>query len=156
MHRHTKHSKKNLNELTQQLKDASQKITGPRQAILRVLREHPRPMTNKEIHGHLPDGMCDLATVYRAIHMLINMGMAERYDFGDGVARFELSDSDHDGHHHHLVCTKCTTIVELDECFGDELEQAIAKKHSFSDTTHKLEFFGVCPSCRKKKKPRSK
>jgi len=104
-------------------------------------------MTNKEIHAALEPGMCDLATVYRSMHMLMKMGMVTRYDFGDGVARFELHAPGEDGHHHHLVCTQCSKIVELDECFQNEFEESIASKHGFKGVTHKLEFFGTCPDC---------
>ncbi len=145
-HHHHKHET-NLQDLREELRSKSQKITGPRNAILKVLQNHHGPMTNKEIHHSLEEGMCDLATVYRSINMLVKMGMVTKYDFGDGVARFELHAPGEDGHHHHLVCTECTRIVELDECFQNELEESIAGKHGFKSVTHKLEFFGICPDC---------
>ena len=148
-HSHAHKQPAAIDELTQQLRDNAQKITGPRHAILNVMREHQQPLTNKEIFSRLPEGMCDLATVYRSMHMLLKMGMVTRYDFGDGIARFELNCPECDGHHHHLVCNKCSKIIELNECFPDELEAAIARKHGFSAVTHKLEFFGVCPDCQR-------
>ena len=56
-------------------------------------------MTNKEIHAALADGGCDLATIYRSMHLLTEMGMVKRFDFGDGVARFELVTCDEHAHH---------------------------------------------------------
>ena len=56
----------------------------------------------------LPKDQCDLATIYRSMHLLEKMGMVKRFDFGDGAARFELIGEDDDGHHHHLVCTRCS------------------------------------------------
>ena len=148
-HKHSHGPKGKLSDLTQQLREQSHKITGPRQAILDCLRQHPHPMTNKEIHENLPEGMCDLATVYRSMHMLIKMGMVTKFDFGDGVARFELIGPEDDGHHHHLICTECSKVIEIDECFQHELEDAIAKRHGFKGVSHKLEFFGICPDCQK-------
>src|SRR5581483_12470336 len=101
------HHRGNLPELTERLRQKSRKITGPRQAILEILRRHPHPMSNKEIFAALPKGDCDLVTVYRSLHLLENMGMVKRFDLGDGVARFELLGEGDDGHHHHLVCTRC-------------------------------------------------
>ena len=95
----------------------------------------------------LPAGDCDLATVYRSLHLLENMGMVKRFDFGDGGARFELLAEGDDGHHHHLVCLHCTGVVEIDECFPQELEERIASASGFKAVTHRLEFFGVCPRC---------
>ena len=73
-------------------------------------------MTTKEIFEALSKNECDLATVYRSMRLLEDMGMVKRFDFGDGTARFELLEEGDDGHHHHLVCTRCAEIVELDEC----------------------------------------
>jgi Fur family transcriptional regulator, ferric uptake regulator len=52
-----------------------------------------------------------------------------------------------DGHHHHLVCMKCSEVVEIEECFPREIEKQIAAKNRFKSVTHKLEFFGICPEC---------
>ena len=136
-----------LNELTDQLRRRDRKITAPRQAILEVLRRHQHPLTNREIHAALGTAECDLATVYRNLNTLEEMGMVRRFDFGDGTARFELLTEGDDGHHHHLVCTKCSLVVEVDGCFTDEVEARLAQTHGFTQITHRLEFFGLCPKC---------
>ncbi|MBI4327323.1 MAG: transcriptional repressor [Chloroflexi bacterium] len=136
-----------LTDLTGRLRANSCKITGPRQAILEVLRQHRHPLTNKEIQAMLAADNCDLATVYRSMHLLQSMGMVKRFDFGDGVARFELVGEGEDGHHHHLICTQCSAVVEIEECFPCALEQRIAANNGFKAITHKLEFFGICPLC---------
>ncbi|HTY88394.1 MAG TPA: Fur family transcriptional regulator [Candidatus Acidoferrum sp.] len=136
-----------LSALTSRLRRQAHKVTGPRQAVLEILRRHPHPLTNREIFAALPPGQCDLATIYRAMHLLEEMGMVKRFDFGDGAARFELVGEGDDGHHHHLVCTRCAEVVEIAECFPGEIERRIAAANGFKNVTHKLEFFGVCPEC---------
>jgi Fur family transcriptional regulator, ferric uptake regulator len=142
-HRHA-----DLPQLAERLRRKSRKVTGAREAILNILRQQAHPMSNKEIFAALPkDHCCDLATVYRSMHLLENMGMVKRFDLGDGVARFELLAEGDDGHHHHLVCTQCAGIIEIEECSMRELEQQIASRNGFKAITHKLEFFGICPDC---------
>jgi len=136
-----------LPELAARLRRRSRKLTGPRQAILEILRRQVHPMSNKEIFAALPEGHCDLATVYRSLHLLEGMAMVKRFDLGDGVARFELLGEGDDGHHHHLVCTRCAQIVEIEECFMPDLERQIGVRNGFKAVTHKLEFFGICPEC---------
>ena len=138
-----------LPQLAEQLRGQARRVTGPRQAVLRVLREHPHPMSNKEIFGLLPRGGCDLATVYRCLHMLETMGMVKRFDLGDGVARYELLGENDDGHHHHLVCVRCSGVVEIEECPMRELERRVAASNGFKGVTHRLEFFGLCPACQR-------
>ncbi|HEY5043470.1 MAG TPA: Fur family transcriptional regulator [Verrucomicrobiae bacterium] len=147
-HKHS-HQRQEMPALTDRLRRQSRKITGPRAAILEILRQHPHPLTNKEIFGEMPKGLCDLATIYRSMHLLEKMGMVKRFDFGDGVARFELMAEGDDGHHHHLVCTKCSEVVEIEECFPKKIEEKIAARNGFKSVTHKLEFFGICPDCQR-------
>jgi len=136
-----------LSDLKLRLRRQSYKVTGPRQAVLGLLRHHDHPLTIREIFQALGKDECDLATVYRSIRLMEKMGMVKRFDFGDGMARFELLDEGDDGHHHHLVCTRCAEIVELHECSMKELEQRITTRNGFKSVSHKLEFFGICPAC---------
>ncbi|HSU52698.1 MAG TPA: Fur family transcriptional regulator [Candidatus Dormibacteraeota bacterium] len=143
-----KHSpREELPRLAERLRRSSRKLTGPRQAILELLRRAAHPMSNREIFSALTEGSCDLATIYRSMHLLEEMGMVKRFDFGDGVARFELLGEGDDGHHHHLVCTRCAGVIELDDCSMHEMEEGIASRNGFKAVTHNLEFFGLCPEC---------
>jgi len=146
-HRAHRHHSPELPDLTEKLRRKSRRVTIPRQAILRILRSHRRPLTIKEIHNYLSPGDCDLATVYRSMHLLERMAIVKRFDLGEGAARFELLGEGDDGHHHHLVCTRCSDIVELEECFPEELQHKIAAANGYAKVTHRLEFFGVCPRC---------
>ena len=141
------HSHRPLVELTGRLRQKARKITGPRQAILEVLRGREHPLTIKEIMAALPKGECDLVTIYRSLRLLEDLGMVKRFDFGDGSARFELLAEGDSGHHHHLVCVKCSGIVEIEDCFPPELEHRIARENGYRSVTHRLEFFGLCPRC---------
>jgi Fur family ferric uptake transcriptional regulator len=143
------HEKLEMPVLTERLRRQSRKITGPRAAILEILRSNPRPLTNREIFSKLPGKQCDLATIYRSMHLLKKMGMVQRFDFGDGAARFELMHEGDERHHHHLVCTKCSEVVEIEECIPEKIEEQIAVKNGFKSVTHKLEFFGICPDCQR-------
>jgi Fur family transcriptional regulator, ferric uptake regulator len=142
-----RHRHPEVPELAEKLRRKSRRITAPRQAILDILRRHHGPLTAKEIFVELPSGDCDLATVYRSMHLLESMGMVKRFELGGGGARFELLPEGDDGHHHHLVCTRCSDIVEVEECFPHELQERIASQNGFKQVTHKLEFFGLCPRC---------
>jgi Fur family ferric uptake transcriptional regulator len=104
-------------------------------------------MSSRELYERLNEGDCNLATIYRSLHLLEELGLVKRFDFGDNVARYELVTSEEDGHHHHLVCVHCAGVVEIDDCFPRELEEEISRRNGFKGVTHKLEFFGVCPRC---------
>jgi Fur family ferric uptake transcriptional regulator len=142
-----------ISALTNRLRRHSRKITGPRQAILKILHRQSRPLTTREILAAINDRKCDLATIYRAMHLLEKMQIVKRVHFGDGAVRFELAEDGNDGHHHHLVCTKCGAVVAIEECFLREIESRLATANGFTAVTHRLEFFGICSSCRRRAKP---
>ena len=134
----------------ERLRAKSRKLTGPRRAIIAALEREAHPLTIREIHALVGPAECDLATIYRSMHLLEKMHLVQRFDFGDSVARYELiRDHTHD-HHHHLICKDCARVVEIDDCFPAELEEKIAAGNGFTGITHKLEFFGVCPDCQGK------
>lgn len=133
-------------ELAGQLRRHARKMTAPRRAIMEVLAGQAHPRSSREILKAMKLGRCDLATVYRSLHMLEKLGLVKRFDFGDGVARFELVREDA-GHHHHLICTGCAKVVEIEDCFAEELEERVAAGNGFKAVSHRLEFFGVCPAC---------
>ena len=149
-HPHKGASSRQALPIAQRLRAESRKITGPRRAIIAVLEKQAHPLTIREIHAAIEESQCDLATIYRSMHLLETMRIVARFDFGDGVARYELVRHEDNEHHHHLICTDCAKVVEIDDCFPEELEQKIATGNGFSEVKHKLEFFGVCPTCQTK------
>jgi Fur family ferric uptake transcriptional regulator len=155
-HRHSPASERPaLCRLAERLREQSRKITGPREAVLNLLSSSGHPMSAMEIFTAMTKKECDLATIYRSLRLLEKMGIVKRFDFGDGTARFELLAEGDDGHHHHLVCVRCSDIVELTECSMSDLEHQIAARNGFKAVTHKLEFFGVCPRCQDGPIPKS-
>ena len=135
-----------LAEACDRLRRQSRKLTGPRQAVLEVLGRQSQPLSIKEISRLLRGGTCDPATVYRSIRLLEGMGLVEKFNFDGAIARYKLKTCGRD-HHHHLICTRCSEVVEVGECFSSDLEKRVAVTNGFKGVTHKLEFFGICPRC---------
>ncbi|MBI5971464.1 MAG: transcriptional repressor [Deltaproteobacteria bacterium] len=85
------------------------------------------------------------ATVYRTMKLLNECGLAIDRQFGDGQSRYE--NIPEDGHHDHLICIKCSKIVEFQNQKIEQLQSESAKKHGFTVLNHKLELYGYCPDC---------
>ena len=96
-----------------------------------------------------------IATVYRTLQLLYEQGLIDKFEFGEGKARYELRKNDASGHHHHLVCRQCGKIVDYSEFLDREkklitdLETALSKKHGFNIDSHQLNFYGLCGKCKK-------
>ncbi|HMK36434.1 MAG TPA: Fur family transcriptional regulator [Desulfomonilaceae bacterium] len=103
-------------------------------------------------HGENPS--IGLTSVYRTLDLLVHLGLIHKFDFGDGRARYEMAEGSRVGkHHHHLVCTGCSTIVDYDDFIDEELkllkktEEGLSLKFGFKITGHIVQFHGLCSQC---------
>jgi Fur family ferric uptake transcriptional regulator len=93
------------------------------------------------------DTRVSVATVYRTMKLLHECGLAHARNFGDGQTRYEAAAGRH--HHDHLICTHCGTIVEFEDDRIEALQEAVARKHGFTVTSHKMELYGLCRNCQR-------
>jgi len=133
-----------MDELAKNLRKRSLKLTDQRKAILQALVDNHGPFTAEEIFKIVTRRVCDVATIYRCVASLETAGILRRCEFGDGVARYELAGS---SHHHHLICTDCKRVEIIDDHEIEQIDR-FARKRGFSDISHTLEFFGICPKCK--------
>jgi Fe2+ or Zn2+ uptake regulation protein len=139
-------TEKRLGQALKTLRSHRLRVTKPRRAILRLLIAQHGPFTIEEIHRGVSETECDLVTVYRCLATLQTAGLVRQCDFGDGIQRFEFSAGDH-AHHHHIICTRCRGVQTLNACIAAELEEMV-RQRGYSNVTHSMEFFGICPRCR--------
>ncbi|MBK8097634.1 MAG: transcriptional repressor [Planctomycetes bacterium] len=85
------------------------------------------------------------ATVYRTLAVLEEAGFVEGLDTGDGGRRFEHV-LGHE-HHDHMVCTRCTAIVEFRDDELERRQEAAARRQGFKIERHSLRLYGICKAC---------
>jgi len=137
--------------ITAAFKEFSERSTQPRQVIARSLIRLGKSGAVfsaddliKKLHKSNP--RIGRATVYRSIEKLVGMKVLDRIDFADGTHYFRLCGSG--SHHHHLACTKCRRVVELDFCLEEDQIAAIGRQQRFSIEGHAITLFGLCRECR--------
>jgi Fe2+ or Zn2+ uptake regulation protein len=123
-----------LQNFLETIKQSGLRMTPARTGIIKLFILSKNPITAVEMQANI---QVNKTTVYRELNVLLEHGYISEVDFGDGIKRYELSAL---GHHHHLICTKCRSIadIELDHDFT---------KEQFTVLKHNLEFFGVCRNC---------
>ncbi|MDP1806939.1 MAG: transcriptional repressor [Acidimicrobiales bacterium] len=126
-----------------------QRYTASRRALVHALLEAERPLTITEILAGAK-GMPQ-SSAYRNLTVLCEAGVARRLPGVDDLGRFELAE-DLAGHHPHLQCTSCGTLVDF--AASAQLERAlveaarrVASETGYDITGHRLDFDGRCPSC---------
>ncbi|MBD3246021.1 MAG: transcriptional repressor [Candidatus Omnitrophica bacterium] len=140
------------------LRHRGYRMTLARQAALQVLSRTRDHLSAEEIYQRVQriSPSVGIATVYRTLEMLTELGLVFKFDFGDGRARYELSRGpEAKDHHHHLVCTHCGRVIDYTDFIDEEVEllnkteRHLAKKYRFDIRKHILQFYGVCNECRK-------
>ena len=137
-----------IQEAIEKLATAGLRVTKQRKAMLEVLSAAENPMSAEETYKHLLEGVCDLVTVYRSLEQLERAGVVQLGVRENGTKVYCLSHGN--DHHHHLSCRSCGRTERVDVCMGEELEK-IGKSFGFSELSHVMELFGLCPECSKKR-----
>jgi Fur family ferric uptake transcriptional regulator len=121
-----------------------------REAILEVLSDGTH-LNAEEIHKAAARRMpgIGIATVYRALKCLCGCGKVSEVIPADGVARYEPAGRR--AHHDHLICTACGAFTEAVDPEIERLQVRLAAQHGFKISSHRLEIYGRCSACSKKK-----
>ncbi len=129
------------------------KVTWQRRRIIEAITGVHEHMTPAEIYDVVSRDSPDigLVTVYRTLEMLAELGLICEVHVGGNCRSYLLRRPV--GHHHHLVCSGCGTVVDFMDCDLSGLEDRIAKDNGFTIDGHILEFIGRCRECSKRLVP---
>lgn len=139
---------KNREELRAQFKERGVPLTHQRLAVYEELsarHDHPSAET---LYASLKKAYpsLSLATVYKTLQTLHEMGMVSRVDSPTAQARYDAIVETH----HHAVCTGCGRIEDL---FDPRLDSLPAPKAAgFVPSGHSVHFHGLCAKCAKARK----
>lgn len=137
------------------LKEKGLKVTGQCLLVLEIMAAHPgEHLTAEEIFDLAREKSPEigLATIYRALQVLVELHVIDKLSFDDGFARYELGRSlgSEGHHHHHAICLGCKAVISLEEDLLGALEQDLLERLGFAVTDHEVKLYGYCRACRKK------
>ncbi|WP_139904430.1 Fur family transcriptional regulator [Clostridium thermarum] len=141
-----------VKRLKENLKAKGYKLTPQRRAIVDcIVSSEGKHLTAEEIYDLVKEDCAEigLATVYRTIAMLEELGIVSRLELGDNISRYEIVHEEENHQHHHLICNNCSKVLEVEGDLLDILEQNIEEKYKFKIKNHSVRFFGICYECSK-------
>jgi Fe2+ or Zn2+ uptake regulation protein len=133
-------------QLCSQLIAKGYKITNSRRKILNSMASEPDWMTAKSLHDKLLNQNIhiDLSTICRNLDIMYGLKMLCRVDKErNGTFAYRLQDMQN--HHHHLICLSCETIVPLEYCPLEGLQEI--QTRGFSNLECQFEVYGYCQAC---------
>lgn len=134
------------------LKRNGLKQTRLRIEILQILNQSVQPLTADNIFLELTENdipAC-LSTVYRTLDALGNKDIVTKLEISsEDKALYEYNRK---VHRHYLVCLGCKSIKPIDYCPIQDYQELLEKETNYLISGHKLNIYGYCPACRRKKK----
>ncbi len=135
-----------IDDLVARLRKSGMRLTPQRLAVLKALIGNKDHLSAEDVyervHGDYP--MIGLATVYKTIAMLKEMGEITELNFNNTSARYDGSG---ESPHPHFVCTQCNDIIDIEDDILITSCENIAGKTGYRITNYRLDFFGICTNC---------
>jgi Fur family ferric uptake transcriptional regulator len=130
------------------LRETTGRSGGARRLVVELLGRQDCCLSAQEIHDSLRDagGRVGTASVYRALDGMDELGLVQRVDLGDGVARYEPVHDE--GHHHHLVCDDCGKVEPFEDPGLESAIERVAGGRGYSVAAHDVVLRGACEDCR--------
>jgi Fur family transcriptional regulator, peroxide stress response regulator len=125
-------------------------ITHQRQVIYDVLIGMPGHPSPEEVYGKVRKRIpsISLATVYKNLNRFLAAGLVQETSVHHGSLRVEVNHRPH----HHLVCSSCKKIEDIDSEQIGPLHVRGRLPKGFAVQRFSVDVIGLCARCRDKKK----
>lgn len=128
------------------IRGAGLRVTATRVAVLEALRARPHA-TADDVFSQVSGTLAGTSkqSVYNALGDFADAGLARRIEPAGHSGTFELRVGDN---HHHVVCTGCGRIDDVDCVVGAAPCLHVPEGSGFVIETAEVTFWGMCPDCR--------
>ncbi|MDC3168024.1 transcriptional repressor [Prochlorococcus sp. AH-716-D22] len=105
-------------------------------------------LSAEEVHEKLikSSSKVSLATIYRTLRLLVQMGLLHELELSEGGHRYELL-SVETADHHHLICIRCGRTEEFESEEVLKAGKFAAKVNGFKLIESSLNVRAICPNC---------
>ncbi len=134
-------------ELARTLNQAGYRVTQPRLAVIETMARSRRSLSTDEILARARK-LCPgvgLATVYRSLDMLEEIGAVQRVQIGGKRYATHCHDA---SLHYHLVCSRCHSVAEVGVGRSAAVLRKAMSENGFQPQASAIEVIGVCRECR--------
>ena len=125
---------------------AGRRLTSQRCLILEVLEQSDEHLDAEALHDQvkLYDSAISLATVYRTLAVLGEMGLVEEHRLGEEHSHYE---SVQGGPHYHFACLNCGRVIEFDTPLMAQIQRELSEREGVRVTDAHLHLSGYCARC---------
>jgi Fur family ferric uptake transcriptional regulator len=121
------------------LRTLGMRVSGPRRTLLAALYEAPEPRTAEELAGSL-----DIASVYRNLDALEQVGLIRHVHAGHGPGRYALATP---REHGYAACEGCGRHAPVPAEALAAVRAAVRSATGFTSDFVHFPIIGLCPEC---------
>lgn len=127
------------------LRLAGLRVTEPRRAVVEALRRRPHASADDVFRlVTATAAQTSLQSVYNALGDFADAGLVRRIEPAGRPGLFELRVDDN---HHHLICSGCGAVEDVDCAHGAAPCLTPSETHGFAVHTAEVTYWGLCPAC---------
>ncbi len=136
-----------VQKIVQILRERGVRITPSRRTVVEAIVSANGHVTADEISEAVESKFPEihLSTVYRTLDMLEDSGIVDHVHLGHGKAVYHLKNE----MHRHLVCEKCSMVIEISEDVLAPLLNEVKEKWHFTLKGDHFALLGLCENCSK-------
>jgi Fe2+ or Zn2+ uptake regulation protein len=134
-------------DLQRALRASGRRLTPQRRLILKVLEESSGHLEADALYDRVKARAPEisLATVYRTLALLREIGLVEEHRLGQDHGHYEAVRKEP---HYHFTCLNCGKVIEFDTPLMAQVEQALSEQEGVHVTSTHLHVSGYCAQCR--------
>ena len=134
-------------DITGRLRRQGYRLTPQRVMILSTIENSDNHISAEDIYEQVVARYpkVNISTVYRTLELLKQLGMIYEIDLGGERVGYHPEGR---GHHHHLICRKCGTVINVNESVLFPVQAILQQAFSFDAELKHLAIFGLCENCR--------
>lgn len=122
------------------------RMTKQRKTILKVLKNTDSHPTADEIYEEVKKEIpnISLGTVYRNLNLLADKGKIIVINYANDQSHYDGNTENH----YHFRCNNCGDVFDLElDLLDKKVNNKVENNTNFKVENHRLEFYGLCPSC---------
>lgn len=118
--------------------------TAARRAVVETILDTRGQFTARQLHAVLGPQEIGRATVYRALELLVELGVIDRLHVDERCSSYVVCA---DRHHNHLICERCGAVREVGDARIEQVIREVSADAGLRPREHRLEIVGVCDDC---------
>jgi Fur family peroxide stress response transcriptional regulator len=135
-----------MKNLTRVFKSEKLKLTPQRIAVYEMLKSTKSHPSAEAIYNTIKVQYptMSLATVYKTLKTLVEVGLVQELNVGEGNFRYDANAQVHP----HIICQNCSRVDDIEGADLSVINDIVKEHTDYKVLSNKTYFYGLCADCK--------